>query len=120
MKKLLLILHFLVVGFWGIAQSLPSNSYFYVNNEQNRIDELDGTADKKITLNNTDATLRASFVYLHLVDSIESTIDKLNNATELEKKNDIANLYLSLKPINQKNVSFLSFYERKLAEVLLF
>jgi len=118
LKKLLLILHFLVVGFWGIAQSLPSNSYFYVNNEQNRIDELDGTADKKVTSNNTDATLRATFVYLHLVDSIESTIDKLNNATELEKKNDIANLYLSLKPINQKNVAFLSFYEKLFCQII--
>ncbi len=118
MKKLLLILYLLSVGFWAIAQSLPSNTYFYVNNEQNRIDELDGTADKKVTTNNTDATLRATFVYIHLVDSIKNNIDLLKNSNDIEKKNYIANLYLTLKLINRKNIFLINFYEKLFCQII--
>jgi hypothetical protein len=116
--KTLSIFFLLAITVLNYAQNVNENAFFYSNNEQNRIDALDGKLDQTIDFGKPDATLRATFVYFNLVDSIENSIKNLKNATDGEKKNYIANLYLTLKNINDKNVGLLSFYEKLFAQII--
>ena len=116
--KTLSILFLLAISVLNYAQNVNENAFFYSNNEQNRIDALDGKLDQTIDFGKPDATLRATFVYFNLVDSIENSIKNLKNATDGEKKNYIANLYLTLKNINDKNIGLLSFHEKLFAQII--
>jgi len=76
---------------------------YYINAEQQRIDELDGAFDGKVTLDDSASTVFATKTYITLIDSIESLIERSKKFDDAHKKLFIENLYLRLHAVNERN-----------------
>lgn len=107
----------LLVCLQTFAQKLSDNT-FYTNREQERIDNLDGTLDRRVQMRNDELTLTASRIYIDIIDSIEQHILNNESYTDQDKMNLLGHLNISLRNINERNVYLLSYYEKVYMQLL--
>ncbi|MCS6934419.1 MAG: hypothetical protein NZM35_04615 [Chitinophagales bacterium] len=86
---------------------------YYIDDEQVRIDKLDGVIDKKVQTGDSVNDIISNYTYFGLIDSLQEHIT-LGKFTDQQRKTFRDNLYLILRRINQNN-----FYNAKRYEALL-
>ncbi len=90
---------------WAMRDSTVTNLKrpdYYIDDEQQRIDLLDGTVDKMVDVGDSAETVRAGKVYLVLIDSIQRFIDN-SGFEEPRKKVFREHVYLQLRKIGTRN-----------------
>ncbi len=90
---------------WAMRDSTITNLKrpdYYIDDEQQRIDLLDGTVDKMVDVGDSAETVRAGKVYLVLIDSIQRFIDN-SGFEEPRKKVFREHVYLQLRKIGPRN-----------------
>ncbi len=90
---------------WAMRDSTITNLKrpdYYIDDEQQRIDLLDGTVDKMVDVGDPAETVRAGKVYLGLIDSIQRFIDN-SGFEEPRKKVFREHVYLQLRKIGPRN-----------------
>jgi hypothetical protein len=113
---LLCLVFFVQLGF---AQELTPLQKInaYIDDEQGRIDRIDGQIDGEITVDDSASTATATKIYFRLVDSVQHIIDQ---ATWDDNKKKIYRdqLYLQLKAIHPGNYLQLKRYEQLFAFII--
>ena len=117
MKKYILYIIYFFLPSFCIAQNINDRILFFTNREQDRIDTLDGVFDHKVQMNNDDATAKATFIYLDLVDSIEQAIIHSPTYSDQQKSSLMGNLNISLRYIGERNVYLISYYEKVFQQI---
>jgi hypothetical protein len=116
---LLAVLYTLLFSETIHAKELTSlqKTNLYVDEEQNRLDRIDGMIDGEITIDDSASTAQATKIYFRLVDSVQHIID---NATWDDNKKKIYRdqLYLQLKTIHPGNYLQLKRYEQLFAFII--
>jgi len=116
---LLAVLYTLLFSETIHAKELTSlqKTNLYVDEEQNRLDRIDGMIDGEITIHDSASTAQATKIYFRLVDSVQHIID---NATWDDNKKKIYRdqLYLQLKTIHPGNYLQLKRYEQLFAFII--
>lgn len=83
---------------------------YYIDDEQSRIDRLDGAPDRIIFAGDPAATAYAGRIYFNLIDSIQRLIDK-PGFEESRRKQFRDHLYLQLRKVNSRNYYQLKRYD---------
>lgn len=101
----LLILLYGTYSFAGDSLAVTRNVKgpdYYIDDEQSRIDWLDGTLDKKLDVGDVDESLAATAVFFPLIDSVQRliTTSSFDNA---RKKIYRDHVYYQLKRVNDYN-----------------
>jgi hypothetical protein len=83
---------------------------YYIDDEQERIDRLDGVLDGRVYLGEPSATAYAGKVYFTLIDSLQRLIDK-PGFEESKRKLFRDHIYLQLRKINSRNYYAVKRYD---------
>jgi hypothetical protein len=83
---------------------------YYIDDEQNRIDRLDGVRDGEVTVGDEVATAYANRVYFTVIDSIQRLIDR-PLFDEAKKKLFRDHVYLQMRKINSRNFYSVKRYD---------
>ncbi len=83
---------------------------YYIDDEQNRIDRLDGVRDGEVTVGDEVATAYANRVYFTVIDSIQRLIDR-PLFDEAKKKLLRDHVYLQMRKINSRNFYSVKRYD---------
>jgi hypothetical protein len=76
---------------------------YYIDDDQQRLDLLDGVADGKITLDDSATSMAATKLCFSTIDSIQKLID-LPRFDEVRKKAYRETVYLQMRRINARNI----------------
>ncbi|MFN8287211.1 MAG: hypothetical protein U0V74_10680 [Chitinophagales bacterium] len=93
------------LSLWAMRDSTITNLKrpdYFIDDEQQRIDLLDGTLDKIVDVGDSAETIRAGKVYLTLIDSIQRFIDN-SGFEEGRKKVFREHVYLQLRKVGVRN-----------------
>ncbi len=75
---------------------------YFIDDEQHRIDQLDGALDGMINTGDLVETAHAGKIYIRLIDTIQSVIDN-SGFEEPRKKAFREHVYLQLRRVNYRN-----------------
>lgn len=93
------------------AGAQTSDNLNEVIRQQNRIDLIDGTADRSVQFSTPSLTRRANHLYIDLIDQINANIER-NISGDREKRYFRSILAQDLAGINRTNIHYLSSYEQ--------
>lgn len=101
----------------SVSQRLQSNLYYFVDREQDRIDSMDMHFDRIVRMNNEENTLKATNIFIYLVDSIQASVAQNDSINEQQKYNLMGHLNLTLRSITERNLYLLSYHEKVLTQI---